>query len=273
MSSNSGASVTAEDLPLQAQAADVSAHQEQTRRLVRAMMALTGQTASGLARSAGLTPSTVNRFMHRPVRHTLSQRTMLALMTETFLTMHRQTPTSFDRTALAELGPAIAVYEKGILEQAPSVQPTLAQAKAVLAKDTAAAPVPTALPDLAVVLASTRDVNVQTGDLTRAPLRTQRPPFLGNDARAFALLMPDESMMPRFDAGDMLYASPARALEGEKIDVVAERAEGGFIVGSLVAASDDNVRIATLSPRARETLPRNRLRGIYRVVGVQRLGS
>ncbi len=264
----------AEDLQPRAPATDVSAHQEQTRRLVRAMMALTGRTASGLAKSAGLTPSTVNRFMHRPVRHTLSQRTMLALMTETFLALKRQPTPTFDRNALAELAPAIAVYEKGILEHAPDVQGTLVQAKSALTKDMPQGPVPgAASADLAVVLAMTRDVNVQTGDLARAPLKTQRPPFLGGDPQAFALLMPDESMMPRFDAGDMLYVSPARALEGDKIDVVAERAEGGFVVGSLISAAGDSVRLTTLSPRTRETFARNKLRGIYRIVGVQRLGS
>jgi hypothetical protein len=266
--------VTANAFRTRADASDVSAHQEQTRRLVRAMMALTGRTASGLARAAGLTPSTVNRFMHRPVRHTLSQRTMLALMTETFLTLKRRPQLDFDRTALAELGPAISVYENGILEHAPDVLSTIVQAKTALAADTGAdAPTRSAPSELPVLLASTRDIDVQAGDFTRAPLRTSRPPFLGSDTRAFALLMPDESMMPRFDAGDMLYASPARALEGEKIDVVAERLDGGFVVGTLVSANNDTVRLATLSPRTRETLARAKLRGVYRVVGVQRLGS
>jgi len=266
--------MTVDTLRARADATDVSAHQEQTRRLVRAMMALTGRTASGLARAAGLTPSTINRFMHRPVRHTLSQRTMLALMTETFLTLKRQPQPRFDRAALAELGPAISVYENGILEHAPDVQSVIAQAKTALAAEvTTGTPVRGVPSELPVLLASSRDINVQTGDFARAPLRTSRPPFLGADARAFALLMPDESMMPRFDAGDMLYASPARALDGAKVDVVAERLDGGFVVGSLIAADKDTVRLATLSPRSRETLARAKLRGVYRVVGVQRLGS
>lgn len=263
--------MTADTLQQRMDAADVSAHQEQTRRLVRAMMALTGRTASGLARAAGLTPSTVNRFMHRPVRHTLSQRTMLALMTETFLTLKRTPRPHFDRAALTELAPAIAVYESGILEHAPDVQATLAQAKSTLAAGAAAPSV--AASDLSVVLAGTRDVNVQTGDFARAPLKTQRPPFLDKDPRAFAILMPDGSMMPRFDSGDMLYVSPARLLEGEKVDVVIERADGGFIVASMVSATGDAVRISTLSPRTRETIARTAVRGVYRIVGVQRLGS
>lgn len=238
------------------------------------MMVLTGHTASGLARAAGLTPSTVNRFMHRPVRHNLSQRTMLALMTQTFLSLRRQPPVSLDRAALTELGPAIAVYERGILEHAPDVQATLTHAKTTLAQGQSAGETARfAATDLAVILATTRGVNVEAGDLSRAPLRTQRPPFLDADPRAFALLMPDESMMPRFDAGDMLYASPARTLDGPKVDVIAERIEGGFVVGTLASAGDDAVRLSTLSPRARETLLRSKLRGVYRIVGVQRLGS
>ncbi len=267
-----GASVTAHPLSIPPDTADVSAHQEQTRKLVRAMMTLTGRTASGLARAAGLTPSTVNRFMHRPVRHTLSQRTMLALMTETFVALKAQPAPVLDRSALNDLAPAIAVYESGILEHAPDVQPALARAKSAITA-TALLPADTTPSDLPVVLASTRGVNVQGGQLGPAPLKTARPPFLAADPRAFAILMPDGSMMPRFDAGDMLYASPARSLDGERVDVVVEQADGGFVVGALTSASEETVRLTTLTPRARISLERSKVRGVYRIVGVQRLGS
>jgi hypothetical protein len=272
--SGEGAFVTAEIIHISAPNTDVSAHQEQTRRLVRAMMTLTGETASGLARAAGLTPSTVNRFMHRPVRHTLSQRTMLALMTETFRNLARQPQPHFDHAALTELAPAITIYRRGVLERAPGVQTTLAHAMAMMdLRPSQPSPAIDIAPDLPVVLAATRNVDIHAGDFKHVPLKTSRPAFLGPDPRAFALLMPDGSMAPRFDAGDMLYASPARKLDGDKIDVVLERAEGGFIVGSLVSLTEDTARVSTLAPRARETYARNKLRGIYRVVGVQRLGS
>ncbi len=246
----------------------VSAHQEQTRRLVGAMMKLTGHSATGLARAAGLTPSTINRFMHMPVRHTLSQRTMLALMTQTFLAIKDRPGQALDPDALAELTPAIAVYERGILEMVPEVAAVIAAAKA---KDAVhAGPADACLP---VLLGSTQGVNVKAGDFAQAPLKTPRPSFLEGDARAFALLMPDAGMAPRFDAGDMLYASPARTLAGDKVDVVVEGCGGGFTVGSLVAATADSVRIATLSPRARHAFARDKIRGVYRIVGVQRLGG
>lgn len=285
-SPGTGAGLTERGFTEDTQDGGVSAHQAQTRRLVRAMMALTGRTASGLARAAGLTPSTVNRFMHRPVRHTLSQRTMLALMTETFVAIARAAPQPLDRAALAAIAPAIAVYEGGIRERAPEAAPALARARSALGSGgerrsgTDAPPAPgqtdLAQADLAVVLATTRGVDVQAGDMARAPLRTRRPPFLESDPLAFALLMPDETMTPRFDAGDMLYVSPARGLDaakGARIDVVLERAGGGFAVGVLVGRSGGTVRLATLSPRTRETHARGKIRGVYRIVGVQRLGT
>jgi phage repressor protein C with HTH and peptisase S24 domain len=122
-------------------------------------------------------------------------------------------------------------------------------------------------------MATTRGVNVPAGDFAQAPLKTQRPPFLSGDPNAFAILMPDESMMPRFDAGDMLYVSPARPLEGAKTDVVLERADGGFAVRSLAAINDETVRVVTLSPREKETYDRAKLRGVYKIVGVQRLSG
>lgn len=256
---------------LQEASLDVSAHQEQTRQLVRAMMTLTGHTASGLARAAGLTPSTVNRFMHRAVGHTLSQRTMLALMTETFVALKKRPLRETDRPALSVLAPAIAIYEKGILEKAPDASAALADAKSTMESGTQETTVSAG--DLPVLLASTTGVNPQAGDFAAAPLRTQRPPFLASDPKAFALLMPDGSMSPRFDAGDMLYVSPGRTLEGGRVDVALERRTGGFMIAALSAATVSSVRVSTLSPRVRETVARDKVRGIYRIIGVQRLSA
>jgi len=255
--------------------ADVSAHQEQTRQLVRAMMTLTGETASGLAKAAGLTASTLNRFMHKPVRHTLSQRTMLALMTETFRRLKDRPTHMRDPGALAVLGPTIGVYERGIIDLAPDVRPILDAMKDHI---TTSSRRPGAYSEssggeLPVLLTTTQSVDISARNFTQAPLTTPRPPFLENDPAAFAILMPDQSMAPRFDAGDMLYVSPARVLEGERLDVVVERKTGGCIIGTLMGISADTVRIATLLPRARQSIARDKTRGIYRIVGVQRLGN
>lgn len=252
----------------------LTAHQRETRKLVRAMMVLTGQSASALAAAAGLTPSTVNRFMHKTVRHTLSQRTMLALLTHTFLSLRDMRREDWDHRALAELIPALSVYERGMLELAPDLAETLKAARAAAGPQSnmtlyAAEPGPP--PNLPVVLVSTQDIDIAAGNFDAAPMRTQRPPFLWSDPQAFAILMPDDTLMPRYDAGDMLYVSPAHTLDGPKVDVVLARRGGGFVIGQLVAVTAHSIAIGTLYPLANEFCDRARLVGAYRIVGVQRL--
>ena len=260
------------DTPLTEEA--LTAHQRETRKLVRGMMALTGQSASGLATAAGLTPSTVNRFMHKPVRHTLSQRTMLALMTETFLHLKDLPREEWDSRALGDLIPALAVYEQGILELAPDVDSVLKNVRAAggapLGLSTYA-PEPGPAPNLPVVLVSSQEVDVTEGNFDAAPMRTQRPPFLWSDPHAFAILMPDDTLMPRYDAGDMLYVSPAYTLDGPKVDVVIARSGGGFVIGELIAVTANSVAIGTLYPLANEFFDRTALKGVHRIVGLQRL--
>lgn len=245
---------------------DLAAHQDDTRRLVRAMMTLTGLTASGLARAAGLTPSTLNRFMNKDVGHTLSSRTMLALMAETFTHLRGRALQTLDPAAIATLAPAIPVFERGILELAPETRALLTEIK------TRAAPAGQShatLAELPVVMAMSQGIDVAAGDFARAPLKAPRPPFLADDPLAFALLMPDQSMAPRFDAGDMLYVSPSRTLDGAA-DVVVDKGTG-FVVGSLAGAGAQ-LRLTTLTPRAKLTFERAKIRGVYPIVGLQRLG-
>ena len=246
---------------------DLSVHQDETRRLVRAMMALTGLTASGLARASGLTPSTLNRFMHKDVGHTLSSRTMLALMAETFTLLKGRAAITLDPAALGALAPAIPVYERGILELAPDARALLAEIK------TRAAPAGlsrASLAELPVVMASSQGIDVGAGDFTRAPLKAARPPFLADDPLAFALLMPDGSMSPRFDAGDMLYVSPSRNLD-TATDVVVDKG-AGFMVAALAGHTATQVRLTTLVARGKHTFERAKIRGVYPIVGLQRLG-
>lgn len=245
---------------------DLAAHQDDTRRLVRAMMALTGLTASGLARAAGLTPSTLNRFMNKDVGHTLSSRTMLALMAETFTLLHGRPVAALDPAAVTVLAPAIPMFERGILELAPDARTLLAEIKASGPIGLSRA----GLAELPVVMATSQGIDVAGGDFSRAPLRAPRPPFLADDPLAFALLMPDQSMSPRFDASDMLYVSPARALEGAA-DVVVDKGTG-FVAGSLAGATATQVRIGTLAPRAKHSFERARIKGAYPIVGLQRFG-
>ncbi|MFL2771590.1 MAG: hypothetical protein ACJZ9F_11335 [Rhodospirillaceae bacterium] len=252
----------------------LTAHQQETRKLVRAMMVLTQQSASGLAIAAGLTPSTINRFMHKKVKHTLSQRTMLALLTETFLCLKELRYENWNHSALVDLIPVLSVYEQGILELAPDVEQVFEQARASCRPGNGQMSYISESglsPNLPVLLASSNDINVAEGNFDSAPMLTQRPPFLWNDPNAFAILMPDDRLMPRYDVGDMLYVSPAQSLDSRKIDVALARAGGGFLIGTLIAITDQSIIIGSLYPKVNELHERSQVSGIYRIIGLQRL--
>lgn len=252
----------------------VSAQQAQTRGLIAAMLALTGLSASALARDAGLTPSTLNRFMHQPVRHTLSQRTLLALMIATFRRMKARGIAALDAAALSALAPALPVFERAILDQAPDAERVLKEIKLRTGSGLSTLPRPETeqVHDLAVVTATTLGIDVAAKNFDKAPLTTQRPPFLADDPHAFAFLLTDASMSPRYDAGDMLYVSPAREV-AEGADVIVERKAGGFMLGRLMQSTEADVRLLKLNPQTEFDIARNDIRGLYRVVGVQRLGN
>lgn len=54
--------------------------QEQQRQIIRLMADAAGLELSALARKAGLAPSTLTRFMNRPIKHLLSTRTLAKLL-------------------------------------------------------------------------------------------------------------------------------------------------------------------------------------------------
>ncbi|MSO99066.1 MAG: helix-turn-helix transcriptional regulator [Rhodospirillaceae bacterium] len=268
-------SMSAQATPDQSFAPAVSAQQEQTRALITAMVSLTGLSASALAREAGLTPSTLNRFMHQAVRHTLSQRTLLALMVATFRLMKSRGIAALDAAALSVLAPILPSYERAILEHVPDAERVLKEIKlrmgaglASLTRQTTGSP-----RDLPVVTAATLGVDVAARNFDTAPLTTSRPPFLADDAHAFALLLTDSSMTPRYDSGDMLYVSPARDAAGGNVDVVVERKTGGFFVGRLTHTSDSSITVLKLQPQESFEIPRAQIRGLYRIVGVQHLSA
>ncbi len=245
--------------------ADFSAQQDQTRRLVRAIMRVSGLSASALARAAGLTPSTVNRFIHQDVRHTLSQRTLLSLMIVAFDHLKTRPLPSFDLSALNELARAIPVFERAltghdpanrlIIESITGDDPPQTRAKTV--------------DDIAVLTIGATGVDAVAGDFRGAVLRTPRPPFLTADDRAFAILMPDASMAPRFDPGDLLYVSPARPAVAAGTDVVAILPVGGFVVGRLQLSGTQRDVVPLDDARGR-SISAQQTTAIYPIVGSHR---
>lgn len=239
---------------------EISAQQDQTRRLVGAMMRVTGLSASALARAAGLTPSTVNRFMHQTVRHTLSQRTLLALMIVTFDRLKERPLAAFESSAIAELAKAIPVFERALAGHDFANRTVI---EAIKAGDAPSAQAKTDT-DIAVVTIGAAGIDVRAGDFRGAVLKTPRPPFLAADERAFAVLMPDASMSPRFEAGDLLYVSPARPALETGADVIVILPTARFLIGRVGGGH-------AIAPLADDwTFKPEHAAAIYRIVGSHR---
>jgi plasmid maintenance system antidote protein VapI len=58
---------------------EIDDQQAAIRDLIRLMMEKTGLDPTGLARSAGVAPSTLTRFLNQPVKHLLTARTLAKL--------------------------------------------------------------------------------------------------------------------------------------------------------------------------------------------------
>jgi len=214
--------------------------------------------------------------MLQPVRHTLSQRTLMALMVTTFRQMKARGIAALDANALAVLAPVLPSFERAILEHAPDAERVLKEIKLRTGSGLATQPRVERIVearDLPVLTASTLGIDVAGLNFEKAPLTTQRPPFLADDKHAFAFLMTDASMSPRYDAGDMLYISPARDVSGDGLDVAVERKDKGFVIGRLVKTTETTIVLLKLQTQESFDIPRNEIRGLYRIVGVQRLGN
>lgn len=62
-------------------------HQKAAREMITRMLDATGLDPTGLARKAGLSPSTITRFMNSPVKYTISARTLQKLSAATGVTL------------------------------------------------------------------------------------------------------------------------------------------------------------------------------------------
>lgn len=84
--------------------------QERARELVRLMMRVTGWSTTKLASRSGLAESTLNRFMNKPVKHTLSQRTITTLLKTTASNMEDAVDRGVSPHDMAAVAQAIEFY-------------------------------------------------------------------------------------------------------------------------------------------------------------------
>jgi phage repressor protein C with HTH and peptisase S24 domain len=173
-----------------------------------------------------------------------------------------------ETAALQRLLAAVPVFERALVERAPEAARSLKEMRLKAGTPAPTGPSPAReMRDLPVLSAASRNVDIAAARFEAAPMMTQRPPFLADDGRAFAFLVTDTSLAPRYDAGDLLYvASQQTVVPG--VDAVIERMSGGFLVGRLL---DSRTGARPLGAAHAEITAAD-IKGVYRVVGVQRLG-
>lgn len=105
---------------------DIDDQREAQRELVRRMMEQTGLDATGLARAAGVAPSTLSRFLYQPVKHLLTARTLAKLSTFSSVPVPMGSPltSELEREVLAGLRATDKQGQEMILRLVRSLRPS-----------------------------------------------------------------------------------------------------------------------------------------------------
>lgn len=105
-------------------------------------------------------------------------------------------------------------------------------------------------------------------DAADAPERVWRPAPLAGLAEAYAVRMPDATMVPRYQPGQLLFVHPYRTPRGG--DAVVVRLVGGrFAVGLLPREPGGGLAIERLAPAARLALPPGEVLAVERIVAAE----
>lgn len=93
-----------------------------------------------------------------------------------------------------------------------------------------------------------------------------RPPMLKGSPNACGVYVTGESMEPRYYAGEIVLADPRKPARPGDF-VVVELPEHRAIVKRLIRRNDNGATLAQLNPPSEEIISRDRIVGIYRIVG------
>jgi transcriptional regulator with XRE-family HTH domain len=94
---------------------------------------------------------------------------------------------------------------------------------------------------------------------------TPAPTALAANPDAFAVVMQDNSMAPRYDAGDVLYCDPARPPHIGAYAIAITQDGHGF-VGQLAAASAEHLTLRTLNPPQEHHVPASNVATLARIL-------
>lgn len=224
--------------------------------LIEHLIEWSGRTASGLAKGAGLSASTLTRPLNFPVKHRLSIPT-LAKLREAYPDFPGWQDRSRVRSEVASYSPD-ALREKYGDRGLPPIE-VVGSAVAMVAFD----------PD--------RDIELIEVDLGEVFDHVPRPQSLEHDHRAYAVTIVGDSMVPRFRPGRRVIVSPRAPVSiGDDVIVQLRGAEGDgeyrdrvalVLVKELVKNGPQYIELRQYNPDVTFQVPRERVASIHKVMG------
>jgi SOS-response transcriptional repressor LexA len=206
-----------------------------------AMDALGLETPAALSRACGIHPSTLSKFLKNPVSSDLGMKTIAKISDRSGLPFPKV-------SRIVQLPVAKPGQQRGSVD----LQSTI--------------PVQGGSQDLPIYGED------QLGSMAydfRSPVPlgyAGRPVDLTSE-RAYAVRIRDDSMAPRFKAGELIYVDPTRpAKPGD--DIVVRLKDGEGFVMRLVSRDLDGIRVDSYQPDGERNFPNEELAGLHVIVGV-----
>lgn len=202
---------------------------EAQRAYIQKAMDALGLDATNLARRADLAPSTLNRFLNKPVKHQLSGRTLAAISRASGL------PVPQDAIGSPDAPDIDAVAREA--EPAPNAIRRLAGAGDRNLSN-----------DMIPIRGGARGGNEQEMFLDEVIGYTARPGSLMNVKDGYSMYMVGDSMSPRYEPGWLLHINPHKPPKPGR-DVVVEKRNGAVMVKTLVSWRNGQLELRSINER------------------------
>lgn len=227
--------------------AEKNALRELHRDFVRKCMDATGLECSALARKAGLSPSTLNRFMNSDVAHVLSSGTIAALSRAA----HIAAPHSPE----GNMSPGMVVQDGFTLRPIDVPQP------AELRRD---------LPVLGHAIGGNDGEFVMNGQVNEY---AERPLTLAGVSNAYAVYVNGTSMEPRLMEGWLLHVHPAKPPTTGSFVVVQVQGPPGSaaphaFIKEFVRRAGGKLIVKQHNPERELEWPLSSVVSVHRVIGI-----
>lgn len=218
--------------------------QEAQRRWLRAVLAQTGWLPTQLARKAGVTPSTINRFLNdEKVTHSLSLPTLKKISEASGIAIP------------LDLLPRVAEAEYNVDQDRRANIP---------GRETLTS---------RIDVYGTAACGEGRGDFElngEVVDRVRRPPALEGAAGVFGIYVVGDSMEPRYEHGDLVFIHPGRpaTVGGDVlVELHGEEGNGGAAyLKKLVRRTADHIVLEQYNPPKQIKISTRQVKHIYRVL-------